>query len=187
MRFSEKLIQLRKDKDWTQAIAARNIAIQQSYLSKLENGRYIPSEEVIEKLCNAYDVSRTELMIPNTEHQSRTKYWVLAMLLGLVFALMGYLSLIFPQTYYTYKTTAIDVVDPSVLSLNYHMTDQYQGERYIEKFSSNTYEYVLIAERDILRKENRWLIAFGLLLIITSAGYLVISRYFASQVVSRDI
>ncbi len=37
-----ELKRLRANKKWTQAYAAREIGIQQSYLSKLENGQFIP-------------------------------------------------------------------------------------------------------------------------------------------------
>lgn len=61
MILTEKLKALRKSKGWTQAQAADAIAIQQSYLSKLENGLFEPSEEVIAKIALAYKISTREL------------------------------------------------------------------------------------------------------------------------------
>ena len=54
MSLGIELKQLRANKKWTQAFAAREIGIQQSYLSKLENGQFIPSAELIEKLEFCY-------------------------------------------------------------------------------------------------------------------------------------
>ncbi len=186
MRLADKLIQLRKQKGWTQAIAARNIAIQQSYLSKLENGRFIPSEDVIEKLCSAYDISRDEFLISTVNQQLNTKYWILSLLLGVTIVICGYTGLIFPQTYYTYKTSPLGKQEVSEFNLNYHLSDKYNGERYVTTFSSTKYEYVLIAERDILRKENRWLILIGLIMSIFSIGYLFISRQVRKNTVSKE-
>jgi transcriptional regulator with XRE-family HTH domain len=177
MEFSEKLIQLRKEKGWTQAVAARNINIQQSYLSKLENGRYIPSEEVIEKLCKAYDIPRTSLSLPKPGRIQHAKYWLIGALTGLVITLFGQLGLVFSQTYYTYKVTPLEEVTSVAENISYHLSDEYNGEKYVTTFDSTTYEYELIARRDISRKENRWLIALGLILIFISLGYFIIQLY----------
>ncbi len=39
MRFGEKLKELRNEKEWTQPEMAEAIGIEQSYWSKLENGK----------------------------------------------------------------------------------------------------------------------------------------------------
>ncbi len=54
MKFGEYLREQRTKKNWTQPDAAEQCGIEQSYLSKLENGKAIPSEEVFEKLRKAY-------------------------------------------------------------------------------------------------------------------------------------
>ena len=177
MEFSKKLIQLRKEKGWTQAVAARNIDIQQSYLSKLENGRYIPSEEVIEKLCKAYKVPRAYLSSASNSGTQHLKYWVLGALTGLVITLFGQLGLVFSHTYYTYRVTPLEEVTSVTENISYHLSDEYNGEKYVTTFDSTTYEYELIAQRDISRKENRWLIALGLILVFISLGYLIIHLY----------
>ncbi len=175
MRLADKLIKLRKEKNWTQAIAAKNIAIQQSYLSKLENGRYIPSMEVIEKLSDAYGISSADLIELPRKRVTNIKYVSLGLFFGMLTITVGYFGLIYPQTYYTYKTSPIEQQNSSQGSLNYHLSDEYNGEKYIKEFSSVKYEYELIAQRDILRKENRWLISMGLLFLICSTGYFVVT------------
>lgn len=180
MLYSEKLIQLRKDNGWTQGVAAKNISIQQSYLSKLENGHHYPSEEIIQKLCDTYNVSRKELMLDAVRPSGIPKHWILILILGIALIISGYLGLIFPQTYFTYKVTAIELNNPSAKVIKYHVSDKYKGEKFSSTVSSNEYEYSLIADRDILRQENRWLIAIGLVLTLIAAGYLGIdgiSRY----------
>ncbi len=175
MRLADKLIKLRKEKNWTQAVAAKTIDIQQSYLSKLENGRYIPSMDVVEKLSNAYGVSSADLVEQPNKRVAGTKYSLLGLVFGVLLFSIGYFGLVFPQTYYTYETSPIDQKDTSQISLNYHLSDEYNGEKYVKEFSSVRYEYVLIAQRDILRKENRWLISLGLLFLICSISYFLIS------------
>lgn len=164
MDLAEKLVQLRKGLGWTQAIAAKKITIQQSYLSKLESGQYLPSEEVINKICLAYEV-KTEELLPSPKKKKNNDYiWIISSVIGLIFILVGYFSLVFPQTYYTYKVKSVDVLS-SKQHINYHLSDHYQGEKYRQTFDDVKYEYSLVAQRDISRAENRWLIACGCLLI----------------------
>jgi len=168
MSIADKILLLRKQKGWTQAIAAKHIAIQQSYLSKIENGQYQPSADVIEKLCQAYQVSAKELL-PETS-TNRAIVWVvnISALTGLTLVVLGYFSLIFSQTYYTYKTVPIQNVTEQLQTSYYHVTDEYLGDNYVKMISSIQYEYSLMTARDISRKENRWLIALGCILIFSS-------------------
>lgn len=167
MRLAKKLIQLRKEHGWTQAVAAREIDIQQSYLSKLENGRFIPSDEVIDKLCLAYSVAKSDLVDVMPAESPAPKYWIIGLLFGIGLFITGYFALIFTQTYYTYKASPLSA-NQADATISYHLTDQYNGELYVTDFDGMTYEYELIAERDILRKENRWLITSGLALCLLS-------------------
>ena len=166
MDLADKLIQLRKKLGWTQAVAAKNIAIQQSYLSKLENGQYHPSDEVINKLCSAYSIKPEELL-PRPKKTSRVYYaYIVTGIIGLVFLLTGYFSLIFPQTYYTYKAKLIEnEAFQEQVNIKYHVTDHYQGEKYIQFLKNRNYEYSLVAQREISRAENRWFIALGCLFV----------------------
>ena len=89
-------------------------------------------------------------------------------------------GLLYNQTYYTYKATALDnsseiqgQVQP--LLLNYELTDEYQGEVYMGKFAGHTYHYALIGTRTIERKENTWLTLVSGLLAIMALWYLIYS------------
>ncbi len=174
MHLAEKLIQLRKQHGWTQAVAAREIDIQQSYLSKLENGRFIPSDEVIDKLCKAYQVPKTELVTAIPSEQPVAKYWIFGVLAGLILLISGYFGLVYNQTYYTYRATPVSDSESVDAGLSFHLTDQYNGERYVTTFDGVTYDYELIAERDVLRKENRWLMTSGLILALMSIGFAIV-------------
>jgi transcriptional regulator with XRE-family HTH domain len=165
MGLAEKLISLRKQQDWTQATAAKTIDIQQSYLSKLENGRHFPSPEVIDKLCSAYNITSKDLLSTQEKVTITKQNIVLVVLLTISMSLVlsGYLALFFPQTYYTYKAVPVENRQNNLL-LNIQLTDQYLGERYLTNIADNDYEYVLIAQQKISRIENRWLIAIGALI-----------------------
>lgn len=165
MELADKILQLRKDKGWTQAIAAKNIAIQQSYLSKLENGQYQPSTDVIEKLCSAYQISINDLL-PKAKVNQKTPWPAYSSaLFGLTLIIFGHFALIFPQSYYTYKTVPMQTSPAQMQTSYYHVTDEYLGDNYVRTLNGIRYEYTLMAVREINRKENRGLIAAGILIL----------------------
>lgn len=57
MTLGEFLKSQRELKQWKQPEAAQQIDIEQSYLSKLENNKAIPSAEIFDKLMHAYQFS----------------------------------------------------------------------------------------------------------------------------------
>ena len=61
MKFGDFIRLKREQSGWTQPEAAAKIGIEQSYLSKLENGRSIPSADVYQRVCEAYGVSSAAL------------------------------------------------------------------------------------------------------------------------------
>jgi transcriptional regulator with XRE-family HTH domain len=54
MKFGEFIKTERSEKEWTQPQAAEEIGIEQSYLSKLENNKAIPSADIFDQLMKAY-------------------------------------------------------------------------------------------------------------------------------------
>lgn len=56
MRFGDYIRDVRRRLNWTQPEAAREIGIEQSYLSKLESGKSYPSEEVFSSIINRYSI-----------------------------------------------------------------------------------------------------------------------------------
>lgn len=62
MTLGEKLRSLRAISGWTQPECAEKIGIEQSYLSKLENDKSIPSADIFDALCATYKVSPDEVL-----------------------------------------------------------------------------------------------------------------------------
>lgn len=62
MKFGEYLRDRRTELGWTQPEAAAKVGIEQSYLSKLETGKSIPSGDVYQRFAEAYDL-KTEDMV----------------------------------------------------------------------------------------------------------------------------
>lgn len=62
MNFGEKLKQLRAEKNWTQPQMAEAIGIEQSYLSKLENDKSVPSAEMFQAIVKALDLDVQEFL-----------------------------------------------------------------------------------------------------------------------------
>ena len=62
MHLGEKLKSLRKEKDWTQPQLAEAIGIEQSYLSKLENGKSIPSADIYELILKTFEIDTEEFL-----------------------------------------------------------------------------------------------------------------------------
>lgn len=62
MKFGEHLKNRRTELGWTQPDAASKAGIEQSYLSKLETGKSFPSEDVYQRLVEAFSLD-TEAMV----------------------------------------------------------------------------------------------------------------------------
>lgn len=62
MKFGEYLKDRRTELGWTQPDAAAKAQIEQSYLSKLETGKSFPSEDVYQRLVEAFSLD-TEAMV----------------------------------------------------------------------------------------------------------------------------
>ncbi|HWK54753.1 MAG TPA: helix-turn-helix transcriptional regulator [Hyphomicrobiales bacterium] len=70
MDFGEKLKQLRQEQNLTQPQLAEVVGIEQSYLSKLENGKGVPSGEVFSRLLEALQVGMEDF-IEGLDQRSR--------------------------------------------------------------------------------------------------------------------
>lgn len=87
MAFHETLRAIRLTKGLTQPALAEAAQIEQSYLSKLENGRSSPSDEVLARLAAALGTPAEELMRNGAEPASRP--WLDPKLIGAVVALVA--------------------------------------------------------------------------------------------------
>ncbi|MBU1346900.1 MAG: helix-turn-helix domain-containing protein [Alphaproteobacteria bacterium] len=61
MKLGDYLRQKRAERGWTQPEAAARATIEQSYLSKLENNKSIPSSDIYARLVQAYDIDEQEM------------------------------------------------------------------------------------------------------------------------------
>lgn len=61
MKFGDYIRQKREANGWTQPEAAAKIDIEQSYLSKLETGKSYPSEDIFNRLLQAYNIDAGDL------------------------------------------------------------------------------------------------------------------------------
>ncbi|KPZ56023.1 helix-turn-helix domain-containing protein [Pseudoalteromonas sp. P1-25] len=165
-----ELKRLRANKKWTQAFAAREIGIQQSYLSKLENGQFIPSAEVIEKLKLCYGQTCFDKCLPINSTKDTPSNITLIMSLtlfmcGLIAWLCAAYEIFYPQTYFTYQAKLDDF-------LAFNITQQYQGERFIE----GDVTYQIVGERQVSRIENRFIVVGSAVCIVISFVIALLSQ-----------
>lgn len=133
MKFGEYIKNRRTELGWTQPDAAAKASIEQSYLSKLETGKSFPSEDVYQRLVEAFSLD-TEAMVGalypaeldrlreieavrklllERDHDTRsaTRRWLYAGLAGLVLggALvgLGQIDRGGAATYYTYQSYGV--------------------------------------------------------------------------------
>lgn len=62
MNFGEKLRQLRNEKGLTQPELANAMGIEQSYLSKLENDKSLPSNDVLNRILDVFEIGVARLV-----------------------------------------------------------------------------------------------------------------------------
>ncbi|NVJ71510.1 MAG: helix-turn-helix transcriptional regulator [Alphaproteobacteria bacterium] len=61
MKFGAYIKACRERLNWTQPEAAKEIGVEQSYLSKLENGRNYPAEDIFDAILKAYEIDLSTL------------------------------------------------------------------------------------------------------------------------------
>ncbi len=138
MNFGEKLKQIRTDKNMTQPQMAEAIGIEQSYLSKLENDKSVPSAEMFQSIIKNLeldvraflaDIDQSILhgamrqipevaqFIQGTKQQEthRVQRWLytstLACVLGATLIVAGYMGLILPKTNLVYFSKGLMKAD----------------------------------------------------------------------------
>ncbi len=134
MTLGEKLKQLRQEKGLSQPELATEAGIEQSYLSKLENDKSLPSNDILRKILAAFQVSLADLIsdelvqkdiqrlkqIPDVEQylaqQSQNQFikrrnLLLAASIAIVLAVtlffVGYSKLIFNEYVYHYESIGL--------------------------------------------------------------------------------
>lgn len=134
MNFGEKLKQLRTDKNLTQPQLAEAIGIEQSYLSKLENDKSLPSAETFQAILKALAIDVGSLLdnidkkfihgqlrqipeVANYLHANiageihNIKKWLFASAtacaFGLCLMVSGYMGFIFSNVHYSYYSEGV--------------------------------------------------------------------------------
>lgn len=134
MNFGDKIKLLRNEKGLTQPKLADKIGIEQSYLSKLENGKSFPSADNFDLILQAFQTDTEALLkgvdptqifkqlrqIPEVsryldkyhrQQKTQRKRWLvvsaLFFILGFTSFLAGRLALVFPETFYNYYSEGI--------------------------------------------------------------------------------
>jgi transcriptional regulator with XRE-family HTH domain len=141
MNFGEKIKQLRTDKNLTQPQLAEAIGIEQSYLSKLENDKSIPSADIFQAILKALSVDVTAFLdgiddhiihrqmrqIPDVANHLNAyaalkvhniKKWLycsaLSCVLGLSLVAAGYKALVFSDMQYNYTSSGVLMADEPI-------------------------------------------------------------------------
>lgn len=131
MNFGEKLKQLRQLKSLSQPELAAAIGIEQSYLSKLENDKSVPSPEMLQRILVALDVTLDEMLTGISDEEIRNQLkaipqvvahtqqreaiasrnrniWIatsaVLLSLGFSFLVAGSGALLFPEIAYNYQS-----------------------------------------------------------------------------------
>lgn len=65
MSFSEKIVSLRKERNWTQVQLAESLGMAVNQIKRYEKGKSAPSLEAIKKLAITFGISADELIFDN--------------------------------------------------------------------------------------------------------------------------
>jgi transcriptional regulator with XRE-family HTH domain len=161
MLLGEKLKNLRAVHDWTQPELAAKANIEQSYLSRLENGKGLPSAEVLDRLLGVFDLTPAAFLADDTHgqmaaqlsalpqiakaasaqkraHYRKQRAWVIgsvtALALGLFFGGIAQNAVIFPDRLYRYVSEG---VIPSDTKLIFATKPEKFDEKYKDFYSNH--------------------------------------------------
>ena len=134
MHFGDKIRALRQENNLTQPELAERLGVEQSWLSKIENNKSLPSGEFLQQVLDTFGVSLSDLLedldadyvknqlstIPIVEKALRSetrsqfhsrKYWIIgsaiSCVLGLVLLFMAFQNLLFPNSMLEYVSDGI--------------------------------------------------------------------------------
>lgn len=65
--MNNRIVQLRKSREWTQDKFAEEMGISKNYVSLIENGKKIPSDRLISDICQEFNVNEEWLRTGNGE------------------------------------------------------------------------------------------------------------------------
>lgn len=191
MKFGDFIKARRNELGWTQPNAATRIKIEQSYLSKLENGYSIPSDDVFARLCQVYEIDISQLYqrldstgleslmaveqirtIAAVKHSSKHSVAARYRLLGVIaFGLGGMLLGIaqvapFEENHYIYQTGEF-----GTSATEQRSQPDYRGPVFVESTAGEEKTWQLIGSEVIAQNVwARWLMVPGLGLLFGGAA-----------------
>lgn len=65
--MNNRIVQLRKSREWTQDKFAEEMGISKNYVSLIENGKKFPSDRLISDICQKFNVNEEWLRYGNGE------------------------------------------------------------------------------------------------------------------------
>ena len=74
MKFEDKLIALRKSKNWSQEALAEKLGTTRQAVSRWETGITLPDVENLKKICDVFSVSADYLINDNAEDIGKNKH-----------------------------------------------------------------------------------------------------------------
>ncbi len=93
MRFNENLLNLRKQKGWSQEELGYKLNVSRQTVSKWEAGQTTPELEKLELLAKIFNISIDELVGNNTEKNNFKKKKILKKVIIVIFILLFFLLL----------------------------------------------------------------------------------------------
>ena len=151
MKLGEKIKLLRTEKNLTQPELAQKAGIEQSYLSKLENDKAVPSFDIINRISMALEITGMELIdmlsqsyvekelshIPEIAAEyatlrykqekklkSRFVFAALLVVVGIGVVLIGYNNLVFSESAYYYQSDGIIKSGENILQYDTNPIDE---------------------------------------------------------------
>ncbi len=101
MEFSEKLVQLRKDKGLSQQELADTVFVSRSAVAKWESGRGIPDKANLEALCALFGENAEELLSEEERDVFRTRMLNRSIsIVSMIFSAVFMVILTFPMTWH---------------------------------------------------------------------------------------
>jgi transcriptional regulator with XRE-family HTH domain len=172
LNFGEKVKQLRAERNLTQPQLAQAIGIEQSYLSKLENDKSVPSADIFQGILRAFSIDvatflegvddkivhRDLRQIPEVANHVSARAsvkihsiraWLfssaIACVLGLTLGFAGYRGLLYSNTQYNYVSQGVLSAGEPTNIFDDHVHQQLLQARFFAKLLTDA-EYATQAE-----------------------------------------
>ncbi len=192
MNFGEKVKQLRAERNLTQPQLAQAIGIEQSYLSKLENDKSIPSADIFQAILKAFGVDvgtflegvdekqlyRDLRQVPEVANHLNTvtttrihsiKTWLfasgIALALGLTIGFAAWRGLLFANKQFVYSSPG--VIPPGEPTNYFEKFEDLQMQRFVAQEITDKERVALLLEFNKRIRQD-----FQLLDVYRGRGYI---------------